>query len=80
MPWNEIDWTESGLAAWLQVELWGNSLGRWLIALGLVLLVGMVVPAVRARLERRLRAGAAARDSLSMMLMIRLSFVCCECG
>ena len=64
MPWNEIDWTESGLAAWLQVELWGNSLGRWLIALGLVLLVGMVVPAVRARLERRLRAGAAGHSLL----------------
>ena len=59
MPWNEIDWTEMGPAAWLQVELWGNSLGRWLIALALVLLVGMVAPAVRARLERRLRAGAA---------------------
>lgn len=64
MPWNEIDWTESGLAAWLQVELWGNSLGRWLIALALVLLVGMVVPAVRARLERRLRAGAAGHAVL----------------
>lgn len=64
MPWNEIDWTETGPAAWLQVELWGNSLGRWLIALALVLLVGMVVPAVRARLERRLRAGAAGHAVL----------------
>ncbi|MFZ5532922.1 MAG: mechanosensitive ion channel family protein [Pseudomonadota bacterium] len=64
MPWNEIDWTESGLAAWLQLELWGNSLGRWLIALGLVMLVGMVVPAIRARLERRLRAGATGHSLL----------------
>jgi len=64
MPWKEIDWTESGLAAWLQVELWGNSLGRWLIALGLVLLVGMVVPAVRARLERRLRTATPGHPML----------------
>lgn len=64
MPWNEIDWTETGPAAWLQAELWGNSLGRWLIALALVLLVGVVVPAVRARLERRLRAGAAGHAVL----------------
>ena len=64
MPWTEIDWTETGPAAWLQAELWGNSLGRWLIALALVLLVGMVVPAVRARLERRLRAGAAGHAVL----------------
>lgn len=64
MPWNEIDWTETGPAAWLQAELWGNSLGRWLIALALVLLVGMVVPAIRARLERRLRAGAAGHAVL----------------
>ncbi|GMV68861.1 MAG: hypothetical protein AMXMBFR76_13000 [Pseudomonadota bacterium] len=64
MPWTEIDWTETGPAAWLQAEVWGNSLGRWLIALALVLLVGMVVPAVRARLERRLRAGAAGHAVL----------------
>lgn len=64
MPWNEIDWTETGPAAWLQAEVWGNSLGRWLIALALVLLVGVVVPAVRARLERRLRAGAAGHAVL----------------
>ena len=64
MPWNEIDWTESGPAAWLQVELWGNSLGRWLIALALVLLVGMVVPAVRARLERRLRTATPGHPML----------------
>ena len=64
MPWNEIDWTETGPFAWLQAELWGNSLGRWLIALGLVLLVGIVVPAIRARLERRLRAGAAGHAVL----------------
>jgi small-conductance mechanosensitive channel len=64
MPWNEIDWTETGPAAWLQVELWGNSLGRWLIALALVLLVGMVVPAVRARLERRLRTATPGHPML----------------
>ncbi len=64
MPWNEIDWTGSGLFAWLQAELWGNSLGRWLIALGLVLLVGTVLPAVRARLERRLRGSATSHALL----------------
>jgi len=64
MPWNEIDWTETGPAAWLQAELWGNSLGRWLIALALVLLVGTVVPAVRARLERRLRAATPGHPML----------------
>lgn len=64
MPWTEIDWTETGPAAWLQAELWGNSLGRWLIALALVLLVGMVVPAVRARLERRLRTATPGHPML----------------
>lgn len=64
MPWNEIDWTETGPAAWLQAELWGNSLGRWLIALALVLLVGMVVPAIRARLERRLRTATPGHPML----------------
>ena len=51
-----IDWAGTGWAQWLQVPVFGNRLGAWLVGLGLVLVVAMVLPASLVAQPRRLRS------------------------
>ncbi|WP_448510553.1 mechanosensitive ion channel family protein [Immundisolibacter sp.] len=61
MTFSEMDWTGTGWAQSLQVSVFGNPLGTWLIGLGLVFAVAMMLPLIKRQIGRRLHA-RAGRD------------------
>lgn len=60
-----IDWAGIDWAQWLQVSVFGNPLGAWLVALGLAAVVAMVLPLIKLQVERRLHA-RAERDGAQL--------------
>ncbi|MDD3650030.1 mechanosensitive ion channel family protein [Immundisolibacter sp.] len=60
MNWGEIDWT-----GWLHLSVLGNTLAAWGIGLGLMLLVGSLLPLLKCQLGRRL-GRLAERDGAQL--------------
>ncbi len=56
MTFGGIDWSATAAAHGLQISVYGNPLGAWLVALGLMVVVAMVLPRAKSRVGRRLRA------------------------
>jgi small-conductance mechanosensitive channel len=60
MNWGAIDWN-----GWLRIEVLGNTLAAWGIGLGLMLLVGGLLPLLKCQLGRRL-GRLAERDGAQL--------------
>jgi len=62
MSLGEIDWAAAGWTQWLQVVVLGNSLGAWVLALGLLCVVALALPLIKRQVGLRLRR-LAERDT-----------------
>ncbi len=61
MTFGGIDWSGTVAAHWLQMSVYGNPLGAWLVALGLTVVVAAALPLIQRQIGRRLQA-RAGRD------------------